>query len=311
MSLVVLADVQLSDGVIASGVRGKVKRSNTRSVDGGGHPKVNINWRRSIREYELGVVPMLIEHWRQVEALFEATDGGAYGFLMRDPKDSQVGQGEGFLMAWGASGAVSGATIGTGHGVPTYRLHRRYTFGSRTTDRLITRPMSGVVIRRAAVVVTQGAAPSNATVNLDTGTVNFVPDQSQAITTITAGASTVLTFPNNTGMVAASLVNDRVFITGVTGTAGSILNSQSHLVIARDTTASTLTLSTSTAGSTGASGTAFRYPQPSQSLTWTGRFWTPVHFASDDLDWEILRSGPEQTRIVAGPAVLLQEVPER
>jgi uncharacterized protein (TIGR02217 family) len=310
MSLTILTDVRLDNCSIAYNVRGKVKRSNTRAVDGGGYPKVNINWSRSTREYEFGIVPMSIQAWREIESLFEATDGGAYGFLLQDPKDSIVSDTDGLLMPWSGTAAITGSTIGLGYGVPTYRLFRRYVNASRTTDRLITRPMTGLVLRRAASVVTQGASPGNVSVNLDTGTVTFVADQSQAITSVTTGASTVLTFANNTGMVLATSINDRVYITGTSGSASAALNNRSHLVTNKNTDAFTLTLSTATSGSA-TGGTALRYPQPSQSLTWTGNFWTPVHFASDDLDWEILRSGDEPTRIVAGPSVMLIEVPER
>jgi uncharacterized protein (TIGR02217 family) len=312
MSLTILTDVRLDNCSIAYNVRGKVKRSNTRAVDGGGYPKVNINWSRSTREYEFGIVPMSIQAWREIESLFEATDGGAYGFLLQDPKDSIVSDTDGLLMPWSGSAAITGSTIGLGYGVPTYRMFRRYVNASRTTDRLITRPMTGLVLRRAASVVTQGASPGNASVNLDTGTVTFVADTFQALTSTTAGASTVLTFANNTGMLAATAINDRVYITGVSGARGALLNDRSHLVTARDMVAFTLTISTTTTGTTGGvGGTALRYPQPSQSLTWTGGFWTPVHFANDELDWEIMRSGSADSRIVAGPLVVLNEVRER
>ena len=45
-------------------------------------------------------------------------------------------------------------------------------------------------------------------------------------------------------------------------------------------------------------------------VTWLGGFYVPVHFASDEIDWDLVRSGPESTRLMAGPSVVLMEVPE-
>ena len=311
MSLVVLPDVILSHGAIAAGVRGKNRRSNTRAMDGGGFAKVNINWSRTLRQYELGTVPMLPQEWQQIEALFEATDGGAYGFLLKDPKDATVRAGEGLLQPWNAATGAAVGAIGLGFGVPTYRLHKRYAYGARTTDRLITRPIATPAVLRAAAPVTEGAAAGNVAHDLATGTVTFVADASQAIASVTTGASTVLTFANATGMVAAMSVGQRVYLSGLSGTAAATLNGLSHAVTGKDVGASTLTISTATTGLAATGGTAAKYPQATETLTWTGQFYTPVHFASDDLDWDILRSGPEDTRIIAGPSVTLMEVRER
>lgn len=308
MSLTVLPDVILSNGVIHAGVRGRNKRSNTRAMDGGGFTKINVNWARTLREYELGIVPMLPAQWQEIEALFEATEGGAYGLLMRDPKDATVKAGEGLLQPWSAGAAVG--ALGFGFGVPTYRLTKRYTYGARNTDRLITRPIANPAVLRSAVAVTAGAGAEQIAHDLTTGTVTFVADVSQAVASITVGASTVLTFANGTGAVAALAVGQRVFVTGVTGTAAALLNGLSHTITARNTTTFTLTISVNTTGLTATAGTAAKYPQATETLTWTGGFYVPVHFASDDLDWDILRSGPADTRIIAGPSVTLMEVRE-
>lgn len=310
MSLIVLNDAILSQRDILAGVRGRIKRSNTRAMDGGGFAKVNINWSRSLREYEIGTVPMLPVAWAVIVALFEATDGGAYGFLLKDPSDATVRAGEGLLQPWNlATGQAVGA-IGFGFGVPTYRLQKRYAYATRTNDRLITRPAGSPAVLRAAAAVTLGAGAGQIAQNLDTGTITFVADASQAITSITTGASTVLTFASSSGIQAAIAVGQRIYITGVTGTAAAALNGLSHLVTAENTTTFTLTISTSTAGLTGTGGTAFKYPQDTETLTWTGAFYTPVHFANDDLDWELVRSGAEETRLISGPQATLVEVRE-
>lgn len=310
MSLIVLDDVILSQRDILAGVVGTNSRSNTRAVDGGGFAKININWSRTLRKYQIGTIPMLPAQWLVLEALFEATEGGAYGFLLKDPKDARVLAGEGLLQPWDTATGQAIGTIGLGYGVPTYRLHKRYTYATRTTDRLITRPVASPAVLRAAGAVVVGAGAGQIAQDLTTGTITFVADASQSIVSITPGASTVLTFANNSGIQAAIAVGQRIYITGVSGTAAAALNGLSHVVTAEDTGAFTLTISTSTVGLTGTGGTAFKYPQASETLTWTGTFYTPVHFASDDLDWELVRSGPEETRLTAGPQVMLMEVRE-
>jgi hypothetical protein len=45
-------------------------------------------------------------------------------------------------------------------------------------------------------------------------------------------------------------------------------------------------------------------------LTWSGDFYVPVHFANDEIDWEMILGGTYDTRLIAGPSVTLQEVRE-
>jgi uncharacterized protein (TIGR02217 family) len=47
------------------------------------------------------------------------------------------------------------------------------------------------------------------------------------------------------------------------------------------------------------------------ALQWSGRFYVPVHFQSDSIDWTLVVSGVDpDSRFLAGPSVLLQEVRE-
>jgi uncharacterized protein (TIGR02217 family) len=50
---------------------------------------------------------------------------------------------------------------------------------------------------------------------------------------------------------------------------------------------------------------------PSASdVTWVGRFYVPVHFQSDMVDWQLEVPGPEEVRFYSGPNVVLQEIRE-
>lgn len=311
MALVVLSDVIMPTSVLAAGVRGKNLRSNTRSQNQGGFETVNINWTRTLRQYEVGIVPMTLDSWQAIEGLHEVTEGGAYGFLMPDPKDSTVTAAAGLLQPVNGSPAAAVGTNGLGYGVPAHKLYKRYTSAGslRTKDRQITRPQATPALLRNGSPVTLGAAAGNAAIDLTTGTVTFVADTSQAPSSITVGASTVLNFSSGTGIVAALAVGGRVYLNGITGTAGAALNGLSHAVTAKGATS--LTVSTSTAGlAVTAAGTAYKYPQPADALAWSGSFYVPVHFVNDEIDWQLDRAGPYDSRLLSGPSVVVQEVRE-
>jgi hypothetical protein len=308
MAITVYNDVLLPARVIeASGVRGKLRRVNQRTVAPSGQQAVNIRQARTMRSYEFGFVPMHYGVWQTLAGLFEVTDAGAYGFLLEDPTDISVAATQGLLQPYTT---VAVGTIGLGYGVPSYRMHKRYTTigGTRSRDRRITRPQSTPTLKRDSATVTLGASAGNAAINYDTGVVTFVADTSQAMTSITTGSSTTLNFANGTGMVAAMSVGQRAYVSGVSGTAASTLNGSSHVVASKGATS--ITLSVSTSGKSGTGGTAAKYPQATEALTWSGRLYVPVHFANDDIDWNLVAPGSEEGRFYTGPNVLLEEVYE-
>ena len=312
-ALTVFADVIVPNTVVAAGIRGKQLRKNSRAVAINGTMQINIDWSRTLRQYELGFVPMAVAQWQAIEGLHEVTEGGAFGMLLQDPKDSGVLITEGLLQAYSAATTALVGSMGSGFGTPVHRLHKRYTSAgsSRTKDRAITRPMAaGFVLRRAGSPVTLGVAAGNAALDANTGTVTFVPDATSAATSITVGATTQVVTTTNPGTLIAG---QRVYLTGFTGADAALVNNASHLI--NSVTGAgpfTFTLATVTTGRviTLGTGTAARYPQASEALTWSGSFWVPVHFASDEIDWELVASGPIVNRLLAGPSVTLMEVRE-
>lgn len=309
MPITIYSDVIMPNSVLSAGVRGKQLRRNTRTQAANGQMRINVDWARTLRQYELGFVPMTVAQWQAIEGLHEITDGGAFGFLLEDPKDSAVDAAAGLLYPY--TTALVGS-LGAGYGVPAHKMYKRYSSAgsARTKDRAITRPRATPVLKRGAATVVLGAAAGNAAINYDTGTVTFVADASQAISAVTVGASTVLTFADATGIIAALAVGQRVYVSGITGTAAGTLNGLSHAITARDAVAFTLTISTATTGLTATGGTADKYPQASEALTWSGRFYVPVHFMADEIDWDLVVAGTAEARFVAGPSVVLMEVRE-
>jgi uncharacterized protein (TIGR02217 family) len=304
--MVAVLNIVLPNVVMSAGVRGKSRRFNTRTTNQGGFSEAVPNWVQSLRQYDIGFVPMRVDVWQTLFGLFEATWGGAYGFLMEDPTDSFIPLANGVMMPFAQSLVGNG---GAGYGLPTYYLGKRYTsIGSAvTSDRKITRPKGTIAIYRNGSPITIGAAPGNATINADTGLVTFVADQTQAVTTVTTGASSVINFASGVGIVAAMSVGQRVYLSGLTGTGASRLNGLSHQITAKGATS--LTVSTDTTGFTASGGTAGLYPQSTEPLTLSGSFYVPVQFASDEIEWEMVISGDRDARYL-GSSLMLQEIRE-
>jgi len=301
--ITVLTDIVFSECLMRAGVVGRNVRSNTRSVSVSGYATINANWAKTQRQYEFGVVPMSLEQWEAIEGLFEATSGGAFGFLMLDPKDQFADFNTGKFKA-------TDGTVGFGYGVPSYQLQKIYTAGTRTATRTITRPKSPIVCKRGAATLVEGVSAGNIVVNYNTGVITFTADESEAIDAIVVGTTTKLDFGNSPSLAGSFTAGQRIYITGVTGTAGAVLNDKSHLI---DTlTDTTMFISTNTLGLVADNGTGvgYKYPQITEALTWAGTFYVPVHFANDNIDWEILAEGNYTDRVIAGQSVVLQEIKE-
>lgn len=214
MPIEVFSDVILPNAIIEAGVRGKNMRQNTRTRTQGGFEQVNVNWTRTLRQYEIGIAPMRVDAWQAVETLHEITDGGAFGFLMEDPKDNTVRGGVGLI------GQVTPPI-----GLPYFQLYKRSidSRSNRYKDRAITRPRAtGFALYQNGVL----QAPESYSLDVNTGRITF------------SGGLDVST------------------------------------------------------------------------LTWEGRFYVPVHFLNDYIDWDLVVAGPNDSRFLAGPAMTLEEVRE-
>lgn len=308
MPIQVFSDLILDECVVRMGATGRLMRNNRRGQNGGGFATVNRVWDQSLRRFDFSAKPMYVEYWNQVVGLFEATEGGVYGFLALDPTSQVVTPQTGFLQPWLAGEAVG--TKGQGYGVPIFRTAVRiFALNStiRYGDRIVTRPRNQIIYRNGTPA-TVGSNPGNYSFNAATGTGVWVADATQAISSITTGATTTLTFSNGTGMVAAMSVGQRAYVSGVSGSAAAILNGRSHVVASKGPT--TLVLSVSTTGLSGTGGTASKFPQETDALTWEGGYYVPVQFASDELNWDIELGGEFDGRIVSGPEFNLVEIRE-
>jgi uncharacterized protein (TIGR02217 family) len=194
VTIPILSTVIAPDTLWDAGSRGRVMRKNRRAQALGGHMQINVLWSNSLRRYEFGTMPLTLAVWRTLEALYEVTDAGASGFLVKDPHDCIV------TVAYGK--AIDYNLVGN-----IYQLVERITSptGAVTNDRTITR--------------------------LD----------------------------------AASF---HVYVSGVETFTYTLDATTGRVTIPADPAAA--------------------------NVTWSGTTYVPVHFESDEIDWEIVVAGDEE-----------------
>ncbi len=306
----ILDDVIFPDTLVAVAARGRKRWATAIATNQGGYETRNGLRVQPLREYELGMVPRTVAQWMAIDTLHDVVRGSLYGFLLKDPTNNACTVSDGLLRPLPASLSGSLGTTGAGYGVPNYRLLKRGTSGARTHDRDIRKPVStGFALYRNGSPVTLGASAGNAALDAVNGNVTFVADSSSAVTAVTVGATTQVTL---TAALSGLAVSGRLYLSGLTGTHAADLNGLSHQVTAISGGGlNVYTLATNTAGRTiTAAGNGYKYPQPSDALTWAGQFLVPVRFKDDDIDWSmVMGHASTDTRLVEGPSVLLIEVP--
>jgi hypothetical protein len=309
MPITVLNDIIVDCDLVSASVRGKQMRNNSRAMLFNGYGQVNINWTKTLRQYEIGFVAMPRQAWQYIEALHEITAGGAYGMLMVDPKDSNVSfaTNDGKINGW-FNGALSGVG-GVGAGIPTYKLAKRYlvTGTSRFTDRYITRPATPITAKQGNTTLVAGTNAGQYVVNYTTGDFTIREIASAFIASSTVGGTTTLTFADGS-FPALFTTGGRLWVQACTGTATSLLLQKPLEILS--VSGNDIVLNVNTTGLTITSALCYRYPQPNETLTWEGDFYVPVHFIDDSIDWELSRGGDYDDRIVAGPSCVLLEIRE-
>lgn len=257
------------EGIAFRSVGGPVYRTGVVETLSGREYR-NARWSQSLRRYD---VANNAKNQTEIDALiafFEAVaQGRANMFRFKDWTDYFVTVTNGILAS------------GLGSGVPTYQLRKKYVAGAYTRYRNIQKPVAGsIVCYRNASPITVGASAGNIAIDTTTGIITFVADVSRAISGHTVGSSHQFTTAADiTGLVITS----KVYITGVTGTAASVLNGIAHTITGKTGSGPyTWTISTVTTGLTASSGTGAKYPQAADVLTWAGEFDVPVRFDVDE-----------------------------
>ena len=303
----VLSDVIMDECVFIAAAGGKLMRQNDRTSNQGGWARVNAVRDMTLNQYLLGVKPMGVSiDWKEVRAVYEVTEAGAFGFLIKDPIDQSVGFSDGALQGYMAG--VESGVPGFGNGGPVYGLRQLYKPASstRTKAKARTRPNGTPSVRRGGTPVTVGVAAGNIAFSAAPVYVTFVPDATRTVSAVTVGATTQVTLSS----AIAGLVNSgKLWLQGLTGADAALLNNLSHTIT--NIAGAVYTLSTNTAGKTiTAAGEGRKYPQPDESLMWAGSFYVPVHFSSDEMNWDLVLAGSFDGRLVSASSVELLEIRE-
>jgi uncharacterized protein (TIGR02217 family) len=247
----------------------------------------NINSSQGWRGYSF-VMPMTgTTEFELLQAHYLAAKGTAHQFRFEDWADYKVLQADGFL-----------GQSGVGTGVPSYQLHKRYVTGTLTEWRAIRKPKtSGNTVFRNGGAATVGGAAGNYALDSTTGIVTWVADSSSAVSSHTVGTTHQVTLG---GALSGLIIGGRLYLTGVTGTAATLLNGIAHNIA--NIAGATYTLSVNTVGLTATSGTGFKYPQPADTLAWSGQFDTPVSYET-----EIAFTNEAQSVYIGQQVLLIEE----
>ena len=264
----------------------------------------NKNWTEARHKYEIGQVARPLSEFTAIRDAFMIVGGRATGFRFKDWTDYTVTTAQGQPQP--LHGTTHVGSSGYGYGTPSYQLKKLYAFASNYHTRNIRKPVAGtLVLLRAASPVTAGLAAGNYAIDTATGIITFVADQNRVISSHVIGAAHQFHLASafSPNLVAAG----RIFVTGVTGTAATVLNDLSHAVTVASS--GTITTSTDTTGLTASGGTAYYYPQPTEVLAFSCEFDVPVRFDIDYFDAVVVdRQGSGGELLLELPSVPLVEI---
>ena len=279
--------------------------SSVRTVVASGFDDVLIRHEQPLHKYTLEHANRTqVEHDELLE-FFHAVKGMGHRFRVKDYSDFEVTTANGVLKPLHGTVPAAGAS-GVGYGTQHYVLQKKYTAGALTTYRDINKPqLAGLNIYRGGVLLVVGGSPGQIAIDTALGKISFVADQTKGITAHTPGASHVITVA--TAFSPNFTIGQRVFISGVTGTAATALNDLSHVIT--NVSTNVITIGTTTTGLTANTGSAYFYPQESETLTWEGEFDVPVRFLSDEASFEIVdRQGSGGGLLYSWSGINLTEV---
>lgn len=259
-------------------------RYKTNSVPvSSGYKSRNIEWAQGLHSFDFSHNAMTQAEHDLLLAFFHAIQGMGHQFRVKDPGDYATTTANGVLLNVTGTNSVIGAG-GNGYGYGSLLAGKRYVAGALTTYRWLQKLVANTVtVYRNGVAVTVGAGAGQISIDVNTGRINFVADQTRSITTHTP--STLHQLTPASAFSPDFITGDRIYISGVTGSAASTLNGMSHSV--NTVAASIIYLNTNTTGLTATGGTASRFVQASETLTLVCEFDVPCMFSADEASFEL------------------------
>lgn len=269
-----------------------------------GYESRNAAWSQARHQFEIGLTVRPQPQFELIRDHFMAVRGRLDGFRFKDHTDYQVSTAEARLIPLHGTNQVG--TSGVGYGVPSFQLGKYYAAGANSYIRDIRKPVIGTLsVRRNGSNVTAGVGAGNYAIDTTTGVVTFVADQSRSITSHTPAVGHLLVVASAFSPNLTSA--DRVYITGVSGTAATLLNGLSHDISA--VASANITITTNTSGLTASGGTAYFYPQAIDTVDFAVEFDVPVRFDIDHFNATIVnRAGSGGELLIELTSVPLIEI---
>jgi len=225
----------------------------------------NQTWEVARGRWQLGERHIQRAKKDALQAFFRARRGSLQGFRFRDWTDYEVA-GESFYPA----------------GARNVQLVKTYDDGSGFAyARPITKPRSGVTLTRA------GNPEGYASLDTATGILTLAPDVEASVYYAYAEYPARLEF----GLAHGFTTGQSIHLRGLYNTWGH-LNDEVYPITVVDSTHITLDGIDGTGYTTEYESGAFAglYPQPGETLTWSGEFDVPVRFEADEFRTEFVTS---------------------
>lgn len=234
------------------GAAGGPEFSTTIVVRQSGYEQANINWSESRGRWELGERNVSKAKVLELQSFFRRRRGKAVGFRYKDWND------------WQATDEVLTLT-----GAPTVQLTKTYNGSGDPYVRTIKKPVSGSV-----TVKRNGVTYAGVTLDTTTGVLTMPSDSSKTITAITKAN------PGKITSTAHGFSNGhKVYLAGIGGMTQ--LNGIVVTVTVVDANNFTVGIDTTNYTTYTSGGTAAKYAQGADVVTWSGDFDVPVRFDTD------------------------------
>lgn len=244
-------DVQIPTDISRGAVGGSMKPTRFLQMPSGREQRIKL-WSASRKRWSIQYEARTPDMADDLIAFWEARDGGARAFRMKD---------------WSEYTVTDGALVPDGS--PNVQLIRSYSSGSQTRTHNIFAPVSATV-----VVKKNGSTFAGWSVDYDTGVVTLPVVITKAITAITQAASAVVTV----GAAHGFATGDLAYLSGIVG----MVEANGLVGEVTATAATTITVDIDSSAFTAyiSGGTAVKYLTTSDVLTWSGEHDYPVRFDS-------------------------------
>ena len=219
-----------------------------------GYEQRNLNWSQERNSWELGERALNRTELNYINNFFRRTRGRGVGFRYKD---------------WGDY-KVTDAPI-TITGAASYQLQKLYDGANNAYLRDIRKPVAGTVTAKR-----NGSNLVGISVDTTTGMITLPADSSKNITAITKANPGVIT------ATAHGFSNgNKIYLSGIVGMTQ--LNGQVVTATVVDANNFSIAVNTTNYTTYVNGGTAAKYAQGADVITWSGEFDVPVRFDADKL----------------------------